>query len=40
MYRKVEKEEKEAQTFELPFEGKLSEENRWIKMSKLIPWVE
>jgi hypothetical protein len=26
--------------FSLPFGGKLSRENRWIKMAELIPWVE
>ena len=26
--------------FELPFEGKLSEDNRWVIMAKLIPWSE
>ncbi len=40
MYRKVEKEKNKTQTFELRFEGKLSEENRWVIMSKLIPWAE
>lgn len=40
MYRKVEKEENEVKTFELPFEEKLCEENRWVIMSKLIPWLE
>lgn len=40
MYRKVETEPKEVNTFELPFEGKLCEENRWVIMSKLIPWAE
>lgn len=24
--------------FELPFGGKLQESNRWIKLSKVIPW--
>lgn len=26
--------------FVLPFEGKLNPENRWVKLSKLIPWEE
>ncbi|WP_434512794.1 IS5 family transposase [Desulfitobacterium sp. AusDCA] len=26
--------------FVLPFEGKLNSENRWVKLSKLIPWEE
>jgi transposase, IS5 family len=25
---------------ELRFEGKLAQDNRWVKMSKLIPWTE
>jgi len=25
-------------TQELPFEGRLSEDNRWVKMAQLIPW--
>lgn len=24
--------------FVLPFEGKLNPENRWVKLSKFIPW--
>jgi hypothetical protein len=24
--------------FVLPFEGKLSADNRWVKLSKMIPW--
>lgn len=40
MYRKREKANNQRETFELPFEGKLCEENRWIIMSKLIPWSE
>ena len=26
--------------FELPFKGKLFAENRWVKLSELIPWQE
>ena len=26
--------------FEMPFEGKLSDENRWVIMAELIPWSE
>lgn len=40
MYRKIEKAEKVAETFELSFEEKLCEKNRWVIMSKLIPWAE
>lgn len=31
---------KAPENFELPFEGKLSENNRWVIMAKLIPWSE
>jgi len=26
--------------FILPFEGKLSANNRWVKLSKIIPWEQ
>jgi transposase, IS5 family len=28
----------EPESFELPFGGKLSDENRWVIMANLIPW--
>lgn len=31
---------KPPENFELPFEGKLSENNRWVIMAELIPWSE
>jgi hypothetical protein len=37
MYKKIEKVETELEDFELPFGGKLSEDNRWVIMAKLIP---
>src|SRR4028119_1638914 len=40
MYRKVESAAKIASDFELPFDGKLAEDNRWVMMAKLIPWSE
>ena len=40
MYRKAEQVEIESKNFELPFGGKLSEDNRWVIMAKLIPWAE
>jgi IS5 family transposase len=40
MYKKVEQIETELENFELPFGGKLAEDNRWVIMAKLIPWVE
>ncbi len=40
MYRKEKQASIVVGKFELPFEGKLSENNRWVIMSKLIPWSE
>ena len=40
MYRKVEQPVTEAENFQLPFEGKLCSDNRWVIMAKLIPWEE
>ena len=40
MYKKVEQFETESENFELPFGGKLAEDNRWVIMAKLIPWSE
>ena len=40
MYKKAEQSETESENFELPFGGKLSEDNRWVIMAKLIPWAE
>ncbi|CAD5962097.1 Transposase [Planktothrix tepida] len=40
MYRKDEQPRTPAEDFKLPFEGKLSEENRWVIMAKVIPWEE
>ena len=40
MYKKAEQIEAESKNFELPFGGKLSEDNRWVMMAKLIPWAE
>jgi transposase, IS5 family len=40
MYKKAEQQVAESENFELPFEGKLAEDNRWVIMSKLIPWSE
>lgn len=39
MYRKPSAQMK-IEDFVLPFEGKLNPENRWVKLSKLIPWEE
>ena len=40
MYRKEEECQITAEKFELPFQGKLSKDNRWVIMSDLIPWEE
>jgi hypothetical protein len=40
MYRKVDSSLTPPEKFELPFEGKLSQDNRWIIMANLIPWDE
>ena len=40
MYRKVDSPATPPEKFELPFEGKLSQDNRWVIMANLIPWNE
>jgi hypothetical protein len=40
MYCKEQYAEKTLENFKNLFEEKLDEENRWIKMSKMIPWEE
>jgi transposase, IS5 family len=40
MYRQAEINITTPENFTLPFEGKLAEDNRWVIMSKLIPWNE
>jgi IS5 family transposase len=40
MYRKAEFAPSPPSDFELPFEGRLSADNRWVKMAELIPWSE
>jgi hypothetical protein len=40
MYRKISPSSNQPEKFELPFEGKLSSENRWVVMAELIPWEE
>ncbi len=40
MYRKEESTPLAPSNFELPFEGKLSSDNRWVMMASLIPWSE
>lgn len=38
MFRKVEN-QYYLEEFILPFEGKLRADNRWVKLAKIIPWV-
>ena len=40
MYRKQGSTPISAENFELPFSGKLSEDNRWVVLGNLIPWTE
>ena len=40
MYRKVELAPGPSSEFELPFGGRLSADNRRVKMAQLIPWSE
>ena len=40
MYRCIPPGQLSFENFYLPFGGKLSGENRWVKLAKLIPWEE
>lgn len=40
MYRQEEQIQTPVENFELPFDGKLSKDNRWVIMASLIPWLE
>jgi len=40
MYRKVDPTPNPPSNFDLPFEGQLADDNRWVIMAKLIPWSE
>jgi IS5 family transposase len=40
VYRKAELAPSPPSEFELPFGGRLSADNRWVKMAQLIPWSE
>ena len=40
MYRQSSSGQLSFQDFYLPFGGKLSSENRWVKLAKIIPWEE
>lgn len=38
MYRKRQREQREFEDFPLSFGGRLSSDNRWVRLAKLIPW--
>ncbi len=40
MYRRGHRHQLSFENFLLPFGGKLSGGNRWIKLAELIPWNE
>jgi len=40
MYRRTNQEQVEFESFHLSFGGKLRSDNRWVKLSKLVPWDE
>jgi len=40
MYRTTNEAQEKAENFDLPFGGRLSEDNRWVRLAKLIPWSE
>jgi len=40
MYKKAELASSPPSEFELPLGGRLSADNRWVKMGELIPWSE
>jgi len=40
MYRKKDHGQLEFESFNLPFGGKLRSDNRWVQLSKIIPWDE
>jgi IS5 family transposase len=40
MYRREHRHQLSFEDFFLPFGGKLSGDNRWVKLAELIPWDE
>jgi len=40
VYRKAEFAPSPPSEFELPFGGRLSADNRWVKIAQIIPWDE
>jgi transposase, IS5 family len=40
MYRQKEAQEVTAEEFELPWQGFLAADNRWVVLAELVPWQE
>ena len=40
MYRKKSHEQVEFKSFHLSFGGRLRSDNRWVKLSKIVPWEQ
>ena len=40
MYRRKSREQVEFESFHLSFGGRLRSDNRWVKLSKIVPWEE
>ena len=40
MYKNTNQAQEKAENFKLPFGGRLSQENRWVKLTKLVPWSD
>ena len=40
MYKKAAANQREFEDFYLPFGGRLSSNNRWVKLAKIVPWDE
>lgn len=40
MYKTTNKAQEKAENFDLSLVGKLSKENRWVKLAKIIPWSD
>ena len=40
MYRKKNHEQAEFKSFHLSFGGRLRADNRWVKLSKIVPWEQ
>ena len=38
MYRKRDRNQQNLDDFSLPFAGKLKADNRWVKLSRMMPW--